>query len=203
MDWDAKESAWDGYRFRRKAFWISIPVSVVSVVLTESFFRGWELLPFLSVLPVVVTASVMQFFKCPACGECFFYRTGFFAIYHPWADQCEHCGCPKWELTVPPRGPLTKDGYYPTPRDESPPPDPVIAERAELARFLALVLRDDPKSIGLKRDAEGWVNLEELQGRAAKAGIPVSRNAIGDFLATEEGSHFATDPAGGRIRFRR
>jgi len=198
-----KESAWNGYRRRRLALWITVPFWALPTAILSLFSKPPELLVGVLFLPVVVSASLLQFFKCPRCGSNFFYRS----VWSPWAHDCVHCGLPKWEdggYTADLVGkPFHRGGVYPTPRETRPPPDPAIARRDSLALSLSLVLRDDPPSIGLQPDGEGWVDTSSLIARAGRAGIPVSLTALEDLLAAPQGETFEHDPSGTRIRFRR
>ena len=69
-----------------------------------------------------------------------------------------------------------------------------------VSRFLALVLRHDPGRIGLRLDAEGWVDVDRLLAAAAAAGFPIGEAELGDVVAGNSKQRFALDPTGRRIR---
>ena len=45
----------------------------------------------------------------------------------------------------------------------------------EISKFLSLVLRHKPQTIGIALDAEGWVLIDELLTAAGKARRPITR----------------------------
>lgn len=96
--------------------------------------------------------------------------------------------------------PPEKTEIYPTPRREIPRPDPAIAEHLRLAKFLTLVLSDDPKAIGLRLDANGWADVGDLLTRANRHGIKLTRDNLGDVLTVSENHRFERDQPGDRIR---
>ena len=140
---------------------------------------------------------MIQRFECPRCEEPFFIYPKFPRLYRPSAKKCMNCGLPKWE-EPPPKPPKVQ--RYPIPRNENPRPDPVIAERLRLAKFLTLVLRDDPKAIGLRRDSNGWVDLDDLLKRADRNRIKLTRENLADVLTASENHLFEWDQPGDRIR---
>ncbi len=149
----------------------------------------------------------IQFFECPMCDEPFFYISGFRLTYskfrflpshQPFTQKCVHCGFPKWEE---PSSKLPKVETYPIPHGESPRLDPASSERLRLANFLTLVLRDDPKALGLWVDANGWANVDDLLTRANRLGIRLTRENLGDVLPASENHRFEWDQPGKRIRF--
>lgn len=108
-----------------------------------------------------------------------------------------NCGLPKWE-DPPPKPPKVE--RYPLPRDENPRRDPVIAERLSLAKFLTLVLRNDPKAIGLRVDTDGWADVDDLLKRANRNGIGLTCETLGEVLTVSETRRFEWDREGNRIR---
>lgn len=111
--------------------------------------------------------------------------------------MCIHCGFPKWE-EPPPEFP--KINIYPIPQEEKSVRDPAIAERLHLAKFLTLVLRDDPKAIGLRLDADGWADLETLLTRANRYGFKLTRESLAEVAASSSGHRIEWDQPGNRIR---
>ncbi|MEO5914175.1 MAG: RNA 2'-phosphotransferase [Luteolibacter sp.] len=105
-----------------------------------------------------------------------------------------HCGLPKWEE------PPEKTEIYPIPRKSAPRPDPAIAESARLKNFLTLVLRDDPRAIGLKLDSEGWTAVDQLFTRAGKYGVKFTPNALEKLMGEDGNPGFEWNRATQRIR---
>ena len=69
-----------------------------------------------------------------------------------------------------------------------------------ISKFLSLVLRHHPEAIGLKLDAEGWANIEDLVRLAAAHGRSVSRGLIAEVVRTSEKQRFALKDDGNYIR---
>ncbi|MEO5714992.1 MAG: RNA 2'-phosphotransferase [Luteolibacter sp.] len=108
-----------------------------------------------------------------------------------------HCGLPKWEE------PPEKPDAYPIPRSSAPRPDPAPAESIRLKNFLTLVLRDDPRAIGLKLDSEGWTNVDLLFAKSERNGVKFTREALEKLMDGEGDPGFEWDRATQRIRARR
>lgn len=68
------------------------------------------------------------------------------------------------------------------------------------SRFLSLVLRHKPESIGIALDAEGWAAVDELLAAAARHGHAIDRAALDEIVATNDKRRFAFSPDGQRIR---
>lgn len=73
-------------------------------------------------------------------------------------------------------------------------------ELRSLSKFLSLVLRHKPQSIGLVLDAAGWASIEELLSRAAAAGRRISRDALAEVVVSSDKQRFALSADGLRIR---
>lgn len=69
-----------------------------------------------------------------------------------------------------------------------------------LSKFLSFVLRHRPESIGLKLDANGWANIDELIGKARAHGKLLSREQIERITATNSKKRFAISEDQMRIR---
>lgn len=108
------------------------------------------------------------------------------------------CGLPKWD--DPPPKPA-KVEIYPIPRGDIPRPDPVTTERLRLAKFLTLILRDDPGAIGLRLDSEGWADVQNLLTRTNRYDIKLTRENLTEVMNDPENHHFEWDQPGGRIRW--
>ena len=68
------------------------------------------------------------------------------------------------------------------------------------SKFLSLILRHHPEAIGLRLDAEGWANIEDLVRLAAAHGRSVSRGLIAEVVRTSEKQRFALKDDGNYIR---
>jgi len=73
-------------------------------------------------------------------------------------------------------------------------------ELVEKSKFLSLVLRHDPGSIGVVLDAEGWVGVEALLRGAAERGTQLSRDELLEIVDTNPKRRFDLDVSGDRIR---
>ena len=68
------------------------------------------------------------------------------------------------------------------------------------SKFLSLVLRHDPGSVGLVLDPAGWVAVDELLGAAARAGVAIDRATLERVVRENDKQRFALSPDGARIR---
>jgi len=68
------------------------------------------------------------------------------------------------------------------------------------SKFLSLVLRHKPETIGLTLDAEGWVSVDDLLTRASQHGMAMTRAELEEIVATSEKKRFALSADGRRIR---
>jgi putative RNA 2'-phosphotransferase len=68
------------------------------------------------------------------------------------------------------------------------------------SKFLSLVLRHAPETIGLRLDAEGWANVHELLELANAAGHPLSEEVLRQVVAHNDKRRFALSADGTRIR---
>ena len=68
------------------------------------------------------------------------------------------------------------------------------------SKFLSLVLRHKPSTIGLSLDAAGWANVDELLARAAAANHSLSRALLEKVVETSDKKRFAFSEDGLRIR---
>ena len=68
------------------------------------------------------------------------------------------------------------------------------------SKFLSLVLRHAPERIGLTLDCAGWADMAELVERARAAGMPLTREAVLEIVATSDKQRFALDTKRTRIR---
>jgi putative RNA 2'-phosphotransferase len=68
------------------------------------------------------------------------------------------------------------------------------------SKFLSLVLRHKPEAIGVKMDANGWVNISELLNKAKGAGKYISKQELAEIVETNEKKRFIISEDGQRIR---
>ncbi len=68
------------------------------------------------------------------------------------------------------------------------------------SKFLSLVLRHKPETIGLALDAEGWVSLSELISAANAHGKQLNRELVLRVVRENDKQRFMIDEAGTRIR---
>ena len=92
--------------------------------------------------------------------------------------ECLHCGLEKWE-EPPVREQVKLSGKTA--------PDSNVAVAQKQRAFLTLVLRDDPGVIGLERDENGWVEIEDLLKRAKRNKIELERGDLDLFLIGKDG----------------
>jgi putative RNA 2'-phosphotransferase len=68
------------------------------------------------------------------------------------------------------------------------------------SKFLSLVLRHQPQTVGIALDAAGWVDVEILLAALARHGQPMTRAELDEVVATSDKQRFALSPDGARIR---
>jgi putative RNA 2'-phosphotransferase len=71
---------------------------------------------------------------------------------------------------------------------------------AATSKFLSLVLRHQPQTIGLTLDASGWAAVDELIAQSALARRPLTRPLIEEVVRTNDKKRFALSDDGSRIR---
>ncbi|QDV38199.1 RNA 2'-phosphotransferase [Tautonia plasticadhaerens] len=69
-----------------------------------------------------------------------------------------------------------------------------------VSKFLSLVLRHRPESIGLTLDEGGWASVEDLIARAGRHGTRLSRELIAEVVASNDTQRFRLSEYGSRIR---
>lgn len=77
---------------------------------------------------------------------------------------------------------------------------PLRSELMSISKFLSLVLRHRPQSIGLVLDDAGWAGIEDLLAKAAAAGRPLSRDTLAEVVRSSDKQRFAISADGLRIR---
>jgi putative RNA 2'-phosphotransferase len=68
------------------------------------------------------------------------------------------------------------------------------------SKFLSLVLRHRPETIGMKLDPHGWLNINELIENANNSGIRITLELLHEVIATNNKQRFALSNDGLRIR---
>ena len=68
------------------------------------------------------------------------------------------------------------------------------------SKFLSLILRHAPETIGLSLDANGWANVAEIIDRAPSQNMHYTRDEINEIVATNEKRRFALNSDGTKIR---
>ena len=66
------------------------------------------------------------------------------------------------------------------------------------SKFLSLILRHKPETVGLKLDAEGWVGIADLLTACKEAGHDLSEERLREVVAKNDKTRFVI--RGGRIR---
>lgn len=70
----------------------------------------------------------------------------------------------------------------------------------KISKFLSFILRHQPDSIGVKLDAEGWLDIDELVKNANANGKSITRSQLHEVLANSEEKRFELSDDGQRIR---
>ncbi|MGK5026112.1 RNA 2'-phosphotransferase [Janthinobacterium sp. RB2R34] len=68
------------------------------------------------------------------------------------------------------------------------------------SKFLSLVLRHAPETIGLTLDANGWADVDQLLAQAASYGTAISRAQLDAVVANDSKTRYAFSSDGLRIR---
>jgi putative RNA 2'-phosphotransferase len=74
------------------------------------------------------------------------------------------------------------------------------SELTSISKFLSLVLRHKPQSIGLTLDEAGWAGVDELLAKAAAAGRPIARDVLAEVVGSSDKQRFALSADGLHIR---
>ena len=70
----------------------------------------------------------------------------------------------------------------------------------QTSKFLSLVLRHAPETIGLTLDANGWADIAQLLAQAASHGKTISRAQLDEVVANDSKTRYAVSMDGLRIR---
>jgi putative RNA 2'-phosphotransferase len=72
--------------------------------------------------------------------------------------------------------------------------------KTRISKFLSLILRHKPETVGLTLDSKGWVEIETLLAACAKNGNAFSRNELEEVVATNDKKRFSFDETKTKIR---
>lgn len=72
--------------------------------------------------------------------------------------------------------------------------------RTKISKFLSLILRHAPGTVGLRLEENGWVNVDELIAACAKNGRALTREEIEEVIETNDKKRFSFNPNRTRIR---
>lgn len=70
----------------------------------------------------------------------------------------------------------------------------------QLSKFLSLVLRHQPDTIGLALDAQGWAVIDELIAKSDAAGTRFTRDDLLHVVQSSDKKRFSVSDDGKRIR---
>ena len=73
-------------------------------------------------------------------------------------------------------------------------------ELISTSKFLSLILRHKPETIGLSLDAHGWVSIQALLDAANAHDHPISRELLDEVVFTNDKKRFSYSPDGWMIR---
>lgn len=72
--------------------------------------------------------------------------------------------------------------------------------KTRISKFLSLVLRHKPETIGLVLDESGWVDVEKLLVACSKNNFAFSKEELAEVVATNDKKRFAFDKSKTKIR---
>ena len=73
-------------------------------------------------------------------------------------------------------------------------------ELVRISKFLSLVLRHRPETIGLTLAPDGWVGVDELLEACRAHGRAIPRHVLAEVVATNDKRRFSFNPDGTQIR---
>lgn len=73
-------------------------------------------------------------------------------------------------------------------------------QQIQLSKFLSLILRHKPETIGIELDPNGWVDVNELIQKSNKNGIQFDRETLNHIVATNSKKRFAFNNKLDKIR---
>lgn len=73
-------------------------------------------------------------------------------------------------------------------------------KKKNIGKFLSLVLRHSPDTIGIELDANGWADTKELIAKCAKKGKHFTMDELEEIVATNEKKRYAFNEDKSKIR---
>lgn len=73
-------------------------------------------------------------------------------------------------------------------------------QKTHISKFLSLVLRHKPETIGIKLDQNGWIDINELIEKSNKYGVQFDRETLNHIVATNSKKRFAISENFDKIR---
>lgn len=73
-------------------------------------------------------------------------------------------------------------------------------EKKKISKFLSLILRHQPETIGLKLDENGWADVEELRAKSAQKRIYFTPEELDEVVETNNKKRFAFNEDKTQIR---
>lgn len=73
-------------------------------------------------------------------------------------------------------------------------------QQTHISKFLSLVLRHKPETIGIQLDRNGWIDVNELIDKSNKYGIQFDRETLNHIVATNSKKRFAFNDKFDKIR---
>ena len=73
-------------------------------------------------------------------------------------------------------------------------------EATHISKFLSLVLRHQPETIGIQLDQNGWVGVRELIDKAVQHGIGIDQSKLDYIVENNSKKRFAYNSSGDQIR---
>ena len=73
-------------------------------------------------------------------------------------------------------------------------------ETIRASKFLSLILRHEPETVGLKLGEAGWVGVNELLEAVSRHGMPLTLVQLNHIVATSDKKRFAFSEDGRKIR---
>ena len=77
---------------------------------------------------------------------------------------------------------------------------PTRPPHERISRFLSLILRHAPDTIGVSLDRNGWADVAELLDKAGRHGTPLTLETLREVVAGNDKQRFAFNEDGTRIR---
>ena len=73
-------------------------------------------------------------------------------------------------------------------------------QQTHISKFLSLVLRHKPETIGIQLDQNGWIDINELIEKSNKYGIQFDRETLNQIVTTNSKKRFAFNDKFDKIR---